>query len=540
MALESGSRKAGRLVQCRLMSPVPVDEVPVIAPYMTTGSRLVCKSTASLFVGILLVLLAPQSSCGQSVTYDPYAGVRWGSDLRCLAQFHDHASNLPRLQATADAGYCFASYFHYSGNPSRDYAWTEYRWPVDDWLGDGAEAGLSNLSLFPSVEQIAPSHWTSPWINGYIEYRPGGLEDNQYETPEEGFALARELGALPILAHPWGGQDNITGMHAVEIHNGYGLNKHLDGTLSEDLNDKLLPYWDRKLVENPRLFGVAVNDWFGPFSRVTAPGLAWAQDTGKQILLVPDKTSASAKEAFRNGAMFALVDKGVVKGQYADVNEIAVLSDSIRITTDGTVRWIADGEEVHVGQELPLSRVLGGYVRAEIELGPTTVYTQPWEISHPEWKCDFTGDERCGFDDADALSRVGELAQGVSSGFDPKFDLNGDERVDTSDLSVWLQQAAEANGFSSSLLLGDANLDGAVDQSDLNALGIHWLQEGAVWSKGDFNGDRRVDAADLSLVGLSWQGRVPKRRESSPVPEPSSHWMVGCLLCVVALARRHW
>ena len=129
------------------------------------------------------------------------------------AQFHDHSKSADRLRDYDADGYGFGSYFHYSGKPTLDYTWKEHRWPVDDWLGDGFSASLDNLTLFPNVEQVGPSHWTSPWIEKYIEYEPNGEADYQYTTTEEGFTLARENGGLPILAHPWH-RPQVDGMHA--------------------------------------------------------------------------------------------------------------------------------------------------------------------------------------------------------------------------------------------------------------------------------------------------------------------------------------
>ena len=316
---------------------------------------------------------------GQSIFYDPYATVDWQTTLRHAAQFHDHSNSPDTVRAYDAAGYGFGSYFQYSGNPTLSHTWKEYRWPVDDWLGEGFSASLENLTLFPNVEQIGPQHWTSPWIETYIEYQPDGTEDYQYATTEEGFALARENGGLPILAHPWHLNYEIEGMHAVEIYSGYVLYKWRIGDYAEDRNAWLVDYWDEKLKENPRLFGVAVNDWLGPFAdRHFTDETKWAQDTGKQILLTPEKTSAAAKEAFRVGAMFALVDKGRTKGDYPDVLSIDVGETFIRVNTDDNVRWISSGEEIANGPYFDLGLVGNrNHVRAEISNDSSVLYTQP-------------------------------------------------------------------------------------------------------------------------------------------------------------------
>jgi hypothetical protein len=70
--------------------------------------------------------------------------------------------------------------------------------------------------------------------------------------------------------------------------------------------------------------------------------------------------------------------------------------------------------------------------------------------------------------------------------------------------------------------MGDATLDGRVNATDLNQLGIHWqLASRAGWQDGDFNGDGNVNAADLNILGLNWQ-RVAAVTE----PEAGSHLRV--------------
>ena len=85
---------------------------------------------------------------------------------------------------------------------------------------------------------------------------------------------------------------------------------------------------------------------------------------------------------------------------------------------------------------------------------------------------------------------------------DSQFDLNHDDWIDELDLRRWLEVAGPENGYAGSILPGDANLDGVVDASDLNVLGIHWQQAGRVWSDGDFSGDGVVDATDLNALGV--------------------------------------
>ena len=76
--------------------------------------------------------------------------------------------------------------------------------------------------------------------------------------------------------------------------------------------------------------------------------------------------------------------------------------------------------------------------------------------------------------------------------------------------------------------VGDANIDGLVDDDDLSLLLSSWGQS-VGWDRGNFNGDDAVDDDDLSLLLANWTG-------SGAVPEPASAALV--LLGAAVLARR--
>jgi uncharacterized protein (TIGR03790 family) len=58
------------------------------------------------------------------------------------------------------------------------------------------------------------------------------------------------------------------------------------------------------------------------------------------------------------------------------------------------------------------------------------------------------------------------------------------------------------------LLAGDVNMDGLVNQADLEAIGAHWgnsvASGGYGWTSGDLNGDGVVDMLDLALMSSTW------------------------------------
>ncbi len=116
---------------------------------------------------------------------------------------------------------------------------------------------------------------------------------------------------------------------------------------------------------------------------------------------------------------------------------------------------------------------------------------------------------------------------------DSTFDLTGDSVVDHTDLTTWLLEAAERNGFSEAYSLRDSNLDGTVNSDDLNSLALNWQQSGAPWSGGDFNADGGISALDLNELALHWRQSIPiASAVSAPVPEPSA-----LLLALFGLAR---
>ena len=65
-------------------------------------------------------------------------------------------------------------------------------------------------------------------------------------------------------------------------------------------------------------------------------------------------------------------------------------------------------------------------------------------------------------------------------------------------------------------MIGDANLDGAVNALDATILTSHWRQSGG-WADGDFNGDGRVDDRDASIMAAHWSETVETKASAADV-----------------------
>ena len=143
---------------------------------------------------------------------------------------------------------------------------------------------------------------------------------------------------------------------------------------------------------------------------------------------------------------------------------------------------------------------------------------------------DFDRDSFLSSTDIDML--VAEIAANGHKGI---FDLSGDCVIDDTDLSKWLSDAAKHNGFSKAYLRGDADLDGTVNATDLNALALNWQGNTSTWSGGDFIVDGVVNVEDLNELALNWRESIST---AAAVPEPKCLAMLGIAFGCLGFARR--
>jgi hypothetical protein len=153
------------------------------------------------------------------------------------------------------------------------------------------------------------------------------------------------------------------------------------------------------------------------------------------------------------------------------------------------------------------------------------------------------------FNDSGVLDAadIDDLSGQAAGGNNPSaYDLDNDALVNESDVNVWVKDL-----FNS--WIGDANLDGEFDSSDLVqvlASGTYEANTPSVWTSGDFNGDGRSDSADLvaALADGGYEGG-PRAATAAVVPEPTTAWLaalgLGAFLTLGRRARRragtwHW
>ncbi len=160
------------------------------------------------------------------------------------------------------------------------------------------------------------------------------------------------------------------------------------------------------------------------------------------------------------------------------------------------------------------------------------LFSDPFDLA-----CDLDGNTHCDVADINELLANGPLHDGVLvDAGNARFDLNGDGWIDLDDVDIWLGDAARSQGLNGPYLRGDANLDGAVDVSDLSLFSANRFRLTTDWSAGDFDGDGSVDVSDYNI----WlQNRFQSVQGLVTVPEPTfGPWWGLTLVALLAQWRR--
>ena len=216
-------------------------------------------------------------------------------------------------------------------------------------------------------------HLTSPFLTKYIEAVPEGTARTnwQYESLEGAFKTIRNLGGMPCIAHPYTSWSRgLSGTFCVEIYTAF------HGRVPSEF----VKNWDNGLQYNQKIWGIAVNDHFGPQQRGLLP--EEIIDSGKILVMSKQATLGAYRNAFYRGAFFAIADHGAIKDRYPEVFSIQVTPSSIIIESSGAVTWKAHGRVVGEGptQALSTQPPTARYVRAEIRNANAVVYSQPFTL----------------------------------------------------------------------------------------------------------------------------------------------------------------
>ena len=102
---------------------------------------------------------------------------------------------------------------------------------------------------------------------------------------------------------------------------------------------------------------------------------------------------------------------------------------------------------------------------------------------------------------------------------DLTFDLNGDGNVDGADLTMLVEDYAGT-------YLGDFDLSGHVDATDLAILKAGFGQPSLGFAAGNANGDTYVDATDLAILKATF-GLSAAPTAGTEVPEPATVGLLG-------------
>ena len=331
------------------------------------------------------------------VRNNPYAGITWGSMPVWKVQLHDHPGvSSAEYRAYDDAGYHAVALMDYSGVQSLSYTWKARHWPPENWLPAALLSGFKNIkTLIPSGEEVGYTHLASPFMTEYIEkWEPSGPDAEreawQYTSAQEAIDLIRERGGFPIVAHPWGDYDEYSPLGAyaaIEVYSAFAAFKREDARdpyfMVRDRNEVMRRRWDRLLLANPDVIGVAVNDHFGPGSRQTALSPR-NRDSGKTLVFAPTATLGDLFSALRAGRVFAIEDRGDPKGQYPVVDSVWADAAGLHVSASASISWIVNGATIATGNDLLFASLPAGsrYARFEVRDGTgSAVYSQAFALA---------------------------------------------------------------------------------------------------------------------------------------------------------------
>ena len=176
---------------------------------------------------------------------------------------------------------------------------------------------------------------------------------------------------------------------------------------------------------------------------------------------------------------------------------------------------------------------LGAYIGSRS--GATPPYDVSWGISmflHGSWveetailPGDFNDDGWANADDIDLLcDNLGDSA----------YDVDGDGDADADDLTFMVENLVDLTTGGVGTGMGDFNLDGEVNGTDLSIMNASFGLVGAGWAQGNANCDSTVDGTDLSILNSNFGFSA-----AAAVPEPLTMTLLAAGGLAVLRRRRH-
>jgi hypothetical protein len=238
----------------------------------------------------------------------------------------------------------------------------------------------------------------------------------------------------------------------------------------------------------------------------------------------------------------------LMAGFFITMSTLAVQADSIDLRNNETYTLTAsalqgattagaDGLQASAGSGTGISASWLSGLTLRDQASVDVVYGSGWVIENDQFHFNPTGGPN--------LSGYQGLLAAIQAGFGPGQDWQGTYGVrsyeghhgsfdyavglaNKSDLGLQSWGGVDLSQFTNPLMfcgtiLGDANLDGVVDQADYDRWQKGEQQNLAGWVNGDFNYDGFVDDYDLQLL----QYENPNLPNPPPVPEPSTFALLG-------------
>ena len=288
----------------------------------------------------------------------------------------------------------------------------------------------------------------------------------------------------------------------------------------------------------PRLGGDALSFLRGSIDHVAGSGLQTvrildlSEAEGNEIVTIAND---GIMEIWDYDETLGVKDRGQLVGFWASVDggsrpkDTGQLYDGYSRTNkafDGSA--IGDFDPNNEGLEVALLRADGFLDIWDFEQTGSWPATQPQRLAishlpgtsgHEPWDHFFSGE----LDDSNPGHEVATIgSDGVLEIYNPMTGAvlsSSSNAYDTSAHDPFLTVTADL-GIAVERLVGDANLDGVVNDADLSLLLASWNQDrtgdpDGGWGNGEFDGTAPVQDADLSLLLANWTG-------AGAVPEPAT------------------